>query len=102
MELGFLELNAAAGVAKADPSRPGLDVYRKELTKDMYNPKGQANLLNKKALSAKKVTIPKLVTFAKSRIDKIMPKNGKSAYQTESLIDTLIAENESMMEVIAD
>jgi len=102
MDLGYIELDPTSGVLKADPNRPGLRVYAKELEKQMLNPNTNKNLLDKKVVASGQVTIPKLAKFAKSRLDKLNPYKDNSAYQTSSLLNTLKAENEQMSNTIVE
>ena len=95
-ELGFIENNG-----KPDPSRPGLTTYEKELTDQLLNPKTNKNLLKiKEGATGAKLT--GLTKFAKSRLSKLKTKGTKGAYQTPAMITEVKAENEKMLQTIAN
>ena len=98
--LGYLQLDPTSGEIKADPSRPGLVSYAKELTADLLNPKANANLLDKKVTAGKSVTLTGLQGFANSRLTKLFKGKEGTAYQTNKMINSLLPENEEMIAVI--
>lgn len=99
MELGFIEKDAAGGL-KADPNKPGLKVYERELTKQMLDPKTNQNLLEKSVAMSGKVSISKLIEFAETRLSKLKSKKTEESYQTSEFIDILVKENEDMLNTI--
>lgn len=98
--LGYLQLDPTSGEIKADPSRPGLVSYAKELTADLLNPAANANLLDKKVTIGKSVTLTGLQGFANSRLTKLFKGKEGTAYQTNKMINSLLPENEEMIAVI--
>ena len=98
--LGYLQLDPTSGEIKADPSRPGLVSYAKELTADLLNPAANANLLDKKVTIGKSVTLTGLQGFANSRLTKLFKSKDGTAYQTNKMINSLLPENEEMIAVI--
>ena len=98
--LGYLQLDPTSGEIKADPSRPGLVSYAKELTANLLNPAANANLLDKKVTIGKSVTLTGLQGFANSRLTKLFKSKEGTAYQTNKMINSLLPENEEMIAVI--
>jgi hypothetical protein len=94
-ELGFMDTEG-----KADPSRPGLATYEKELTDQLLNTKTNKNLL-KVTKGTNTVKLTGLTEFAKSRLRKLGMVGTKDAYQTGELIGKLKVENENMLKTIA-
>ena len=94
-ELGFMDSDG-----KADPNRPGLAVYERELTAQMLNTRTSGNLLNEKVTKGARVKLTGLTAFAESRLKKLHPKIGKEAYQTSELINNMKAENERMLSTV--
>lgn len=95
-ELGFIERGENS--LTPDPSRPGLKVYERELKNQMLNTKTNKNLLDEKVSMSARPTLGGLANFADSRLRKL--SNGK--YQTKSLIDELLSENEQMAQTISN
>lgn len=95
-ELGFIV--AGEDSINADPNRPGLKVYEKELTNQLLNTKTNKNLLDEKVNKSAKVKLTGLTNFAESRLRKL--DAGK--YQTKALIDGLLSENKQMVDTITN
>lgn len=94
-ELGFIVASDNNSLI-ADPSRPGLKVYERELTNQLLNTKTNKNLLDEKVTKGAKVKLTGLTNFADSRLKKL--DAGK--YQSKSLIEGLLKENNQMLETI--
>lgn len=94
-ELGFIVATDNNSLI-ADPSRPGLKVYERELTNQLLNTKTNKNLLDEKVTKGAKVKLTGLTNFADSRLKKL--DAGK--YQSKSLIESLLKENKQMLETI--
>ena len=102
MELGYIEKDADGTGLKANPSKPGLKRYLVELKRQMFDTKTNQNLLNDKVVKSATVSIPKLVKFAESRLNKLYPYKLDSAYQTNNLMNRLVEENKNMSEVVLE
>ncbi len=98
-ELGFIVAEGANGL-QADPSRPGLKVYEKELQDQLLNTKTNKNLLDEKVTKGARVKLTGLTKFAESRLKKLNPTTKKESFQTSGLINSLFKENEQMLETI--
>jgi hypothetical protein len=98
-ELGFIVAEGVNGL-QADPNRPGLAVYEKELQDQLLNPKTNKNLLDEKVIKGARVRLTGLTNFAESRLKKLNPTAKKEAFQTVGLINSLFKENEQMLETI--
>ena len=96
-ELGFMDTEG-----KADPSRPGLAVYEKELTDQLLNTKMSSNLLDEKVTKGARVKLTGLTGFAESRLRKLQPSATKVSYQTSELIANMKAENERMLGTVTN
>ncbi|MFW9602486.1 MAG: hypothetical protein ACMV1B_09215 [Prevotella sp.] len=95
-KLGYIELDPSGGL-RADPNRPGIQTYARELESALLNPKANKNLLDEKVTKAGGTTLTGLERFANSRLEKL---NKDKAYQTSKLLGQLINENAQMLEVI--
>ena len=95
-KLGYIELDPSGGL-RADPNRPGIQTYARELESALLNPKANKNLLDEKVTKAGGTTLTGLERFANSRLEKL---NKDKAYQTSKLLGQLINENDQMLEVI--
>ena len=95
-ELGFIV--AGEDSINADPNRPGLKVYERELTNQLLNTKTNKNLLDEKVNKSARVKLTGLTNFAESRLRKL--DAGK--YQTKALIDGLLNENKQMVDTITN
>lgn len=95
-KLGYIELDPSGGL-RADPNRPGIQTYARELERAMLNPKANKNLLDEKVTKAGGTTLTGLERFANSRLEKL---NKDKAYQTSKLLGQLINENAQMLEAI--
>lgn len=95
-ELGFMDTEG-----KADPSRPGLATYEKELTDQLLNTKTNKNLL-KVTKGTNAVRLKGLTGFAQSRLNKLQAVGTKDSYQTGELIGKLKVENEKMLNTITN
>ncbi len=95
-KLGYIELDPSGGL-RADPNRPGIQTYARELESALLNPKANKNLLDEKVTKAGGTTLTGLEKFANSRLEKL---NKDKAYQTSKLLGQLINENNQMLEVI--
>lgn len=95
-KLGYIELDPSGGLI-ADPNRPGIQTYARELESALLNPKANKNLLDEKVTKAGGTTLTGLERFANSRLEKL---NKDKAYQTSKLLGQLINENNQMLEVI--
>ena len=102
MELGYIEKDVDGTGLKANPSKPGLKRYLVELKRQMFDTKTNQNLLNDKVVKSATVSIPKLVKFAESRLNKLYPYKLDSAYQTSNLMNRLVEENKNMSEVVLE
>lgn len=95
-KLGYIELDPSGGL-RADPNRPGIQTYARELESALLNPKANKNLLDEKVTKAGGTTLTGLERFANSRLEKL---NKDKAYQTSKLLGQLINENTQMLEAI--
>ena len=95
-KLGYIELDPSGGL-RADPNRPGIQTYARELESALLNPKANKNLLDEKVTKAGGTTLTGLERFANSRLEKL---NKDKAYQTSKLLGQLINENAQMLEAI--
>ena len=95
-KLGYIELDPSGGL-RADPNRPGIQTYARELESALLNPKANKNLLDEKVTKAGGTTLTGLERFANSRLEKL---NKDKAYQTSKLLGQLINENSQMLEAI--
>lgn len=95
-ELGFIV--AGEDSINADPNRPGLKVYERELTNQLLNTKTNKNLLDEKVNKSARVKLTGLTNFAESRLRKL--DAGK--YQTKALIEGLLKENKQMVDTITN
>lgn len=95
-ELGFMDTEG-----KADPSRPGLATYEKELTDQLLDTKTNKNLL-KVTKGTNAVRLRGLTGFAQSRLNKLQSVGTKDSYQTGELIGKLKVENEKMLNTITN
>lgn len=95
-KLGYIELDPSGGL-RADPNRPGVQTYARELESALLNPKANKNLLDEKVTKAGGTTLTGLERFANSRLEKL---NKDKAYQTSKLLGQLINENSQILEVI--
>ena len=95
-KLGYIELDPSGGL-RADPNRPGIQTYARELESALLNPKANKNLLDEKVTKAGGTTLTGLERFANSRLEKL---NKDKAYQTSKLLGQLINENSQILEAI--
>jgi predicted DNA-binding protein len=110
LESGFMEYDVVNGKPKANPNKPGINKYKRELKDLLLNTRlGKdgvpinEKLLDKSVVKTANITLPGLTKFAKSRYDKLYPKGKrKYAFQTEGLMKQLKTENEQMLSTITE
>lgn len=98
-KLGYIELDPSGGL-RADPNRPGIQTYARELERDLLDSKRNKNLLNAKTEFVGTPTLKGLERFANSRLEKLNTGKDGKAYQTDRFLKQLVNENNQMLEVI--